>query len=38
MPELYKGAANTLYNGPPDIGGIIQGAGCLISYKTYGPL
>ena len=25
-----KGAAHTLYNGPPDKGGIIQRAGCLI--------
>ena len=35
-----KGAGHTLYNGPPDKGGIIQWAGCLIRKKgctTYGP-
>ena len=27
---IIKGAAHTLYNGPPDKGGIVQRACCLI--------
>ena len=34
MPEPKKGAAQTLYNGPPDKGGKIQRAGCLIRRLT----